>query len=250
MNYNLPPDEGKKKKELYWNVCIVLGIIAIIAFIIAENNDPVEARGEYVTNSAGDRMYECMDGERLFDPEESLEKNGIEDCIDGSDEVNGDFEVAGVCGGLMCCCSLIFAISALSTKNDTQRVVVVQQQPQYVPVVQQVIQQPRVVAKPNPPATPIKNQQMWVAEAKNLELARNWEAAADAYQKAGMYEQAGKIRQEHLEQTQPVVQIGHVGNTVLNDSVMISDNSQLTCKSCGSNVEPTWKICPHCSNPL
>ena len=91
MNYNLPPDEGKKKKELYWNVCIVLGIIAIIAFIIAENNDPVEARGEYVTNSAGDRMYECMDGERLFDPEESLEKNGIEDCIDGSDEVKWRF---------------------------------------------------------------------------------------------------------------------------------------------------------------
>lgn len=250
MNYNLPPDEGKKKKDLYWNVCIVLGIIAIIAIIVSENQDGGEARGEYVKNSAGDSMYECADGERLFDPEESLEKNGIENCIDGSDEVNNGPGVADICGGLMCCCSLIFAISALSTKNDTQRVVVVQQQPQYVPVVQQVIQQPRVVAKPNPPATPIKNQQMWLAEAKNLELARNWEAAADAYQKAGMYEQAGKIRQEHLEQKQPVVQIGHVGNTVLNDSVMISDNSQLTCKSCGSNVEPTWKICPHCSNPL
>lgn len=250
MNYNLPPDEGKKKKDLYWNVCIVLGIIAIIAIIVSENQDGGEARGEYVKNSAGDSMYECADGERIFDPEESLEKNGIENCIDGSDEVNNGPGVADICGGLMCCCSLIFAISALSTKNDTQRVVVVQQQPQYVPVVQQVIQQPRVVAKPNPPATPIKNQQMWLAEAKNLELARNWEAAADAYQKAGMYEQAGKIRQEHLEQKQPVVQIGHVGNTVLNDSVMISDNSQLTCKSCGSNVEPTWKICPHCSNPL
>ena len=250
MNYNLPPDEGKKKKDLYWNVCIVLGIIAIIAIIVSENQDGGETRGEYVKNSAGDSMYECADGERLFDPEESLEKNGIENCIDGSDEVNNGPGVADICGGLMCCCSLIFAISALSTKNDTQRVVVVQQQPQYVPVVQQVIQQPRVVAKPNPPATPIKNQQMWLAEAKNLELARNWEAAADAYQKAGMYEQAGKIRQEHLEQKQPVVQIGHVGNTVLNDSVMISDNSQLTCKSCGSNVEPTWKICPHCSNPL
>ena len=250
MNYNLPPDEGKKKKNLYWNVCIVLGIIAIIAFIVDANQGMNEARGEYVTNSAGDSMYECADGEMLFDPEESLENNGIENCTDGSDERNGNNGIADVCGALMCCSSLIFAISALSTKNDTQRVVVVQQQPQYVPVVQQVIQQPRAVAKPNPPATPIKSQQMWVAEAKNLELARNWEAAADAYQKAGMYEQAGKIRQEHLEQKQPVVQIGHVGNTVLNDSVMISDNSQLTCKSCGSNVEPTWKICPHCSNPL
>ena len=141
-----------------------------------------------------------------------------------------------------------FAIRALSTKNDTQRVVVVQQQPQYVPVVQQVIQQPKPT--PKQPDMLAITKQMWMVEAKNLELARNWEAAADAYQKAGMYEQAGNIRKEHLEQKQPVVQIGHVGNTVLNDSVMISDNSQLTCKSCGSNVEPTWKICPHCSNPL
>jgi len=247
MNYNLPPDEGKKKKDLYWNVCIVLGIIAIIAFIVDANQDMNEARGEYVTVD-GYQYYECANGERIFDPDEVLENNGIENCSDGSDERDSSSGVADICGGLMCCCSLIFAISALSTKNDTQRVVVVQQQSQYVPVVQQVIQQPKTT--PKQPDMFAKTKQMWMVEAKNLELARNWEAAADAYQKAGMYEQAGKIRQEHLEQKQPVVQIGHVGNTVLNDSVMISDNSQLTCKSCGSNVEPTWKICPHCSNPL
>jgi len=247
MNYNLPPDEGKKKKDLYWNVCIVLGIIAIIAFIVDANQSMNEARGEYVTVD-GYQNYECANGERIFDPEESLENNGIENCLDGSDERSSDSGVADICGTMTCCFSLIFAISALSTKNDTQRVVVVQQQPQYVPVVQQVIQPPKTT--PRQPDMLAKTKQMWMVEAKNLELARNWEAAADAYQKAGMYEQAGKIRQEHLEQKQPVVQIGHVGNTVLNDSVMISDNSQLTCKSCGSNVEPTWKICPHCSNPL
>ena len=248
MNYNLPPDEGKKKKDLYWNVCIVLGIIAIIAFIVDANQSMNEARGEYITDSYGDRVYECANGEKIFDPEETLENNGIENCTDGSDERSSDSGVADICGAMTCCFSLIFAISALSTKNDTQRVVVVQQQPQYVPVVQQVIQPPKTT--PRQPDMLAKTKQMWMVEAKNLELARNWEAAADAYQKAGMYEQAGKIRQEHLEQKQPVVQIGHVGNTVLNDSVMISDNSQLTCKSCGSNVEPTWKICPHCSNPL
>ena len=248
MNYNLPPDEGKKKKDLYWNVCIVLGIIAIIAFIVDANQSMNEARGEYITDSYGDRVYECANGEKIFDPDETLENNGIENCTDGSDERSSDSGVADICGAMTCCFSLIFAISALSTKNDTQRVVVVQQQPQYVPVVQQVIQPPKTT--PRQPDMLAKTKQMWMVEAKNLELARNWEAAADAYQKAGMYEQAGKIRQEHLEQNQPVVQIGRVGNTVLNDSVMISDNSQLTCKSCGSNVEPTWKICPHCSNPL
>tara|TARA_B110001452_G_scaffold127393_1_gene105859 strand:+ start:1069 stop:1818 length:750 start_codon:yes stop_codon:yes gene_type:complete len=249
MNYNLPPDEGKKKKELYWNVCIVLGIIAIVAFVINDNGTE-EATGEYVTSFSDDSIYECANGEQLFDPEEVLENNGAEDCNDGSDERTNGSGVAGVCGGLMCLCSLIFAISALSTKNDTSRVVVVQQQPQYVPVVQQVIQQPRPTTRPNPPANPIKNKPMWMAEAKNLELARNWEAAADAYQKAGMYAEAGRIRQEHLEQSQPMVQIGQVGNTVLNDSVMIAESTHKTCANCGNVAEPSWKICPHCSSQL
>jgi len=47
-----------------------------------------------------------------------------------------------------------------------------------------------------------------------------------------------------------MVQIGQVGNTVLNDSVMIADNSQKTCGNCGNVAEPTWKICPHCSSQL
>ncbi len=247
MNYTLPPDEGKKKRSLYWNVCIALGMIGFICIMVGADQD-IGERGEYKQNSDGDIGYLCADGQVIYDPQEELENDGKEDCDDGSDEPSNGMSPGGVCGGIMCCGSLIFAFSALSTKNDTQRVVVVQQQPQYVPVVQQVIQQPKPT--PRQPDMFAKTKQMWMAEAKNLELARNWEAAADAYQKAGMYEQAGKIRQEHLEQNQPVVQIGHVGNTVLNDSVMISDNSQLTCKSCGSNVEATWKICPHCSNPL
>jgi hypothetical protein len=249
MNYNLPPDEGKKKKNLYWNTCIALGILAIIMFAIG----PIETEGpggEYITTGSDYRTYVCADGEQIFDPEEVIENDGRIDCVDGSDEGSNGSGVVEIFGGIMCCCSLIFAISALSTKNDTQRVVVVQQQPQYIPVVQQVIQQPSLPTRPNPPAAPIKNKTMWIADARNLELARNWEGAADAYQKAGMYEEAGRIRQEHLEQNQPVVQIGHVGNTVLNDSVMIAESTPKTCNSCGNVSEPSWKICPHCSNPL
>ena len=66
MNYNLPPDEGKKKKDLYWNVCIVLGIIAIIAFVVNANQDMDQARGEYI-NIEGDQWYECANGERFYD---------------------------------------------------------------------------------------------------------------------------------------------------------------------------------------
>lgn len=256
MNFNLPPDEGKKKKQLYWNVCIVLAIISFISIAMsAGSNDS----GRYSQDPSGgwDWEYICDNGEKINGFQSgNIEEDGVEDCNDGSDEVDSNEAVYGSCGGLMCCCSLIFAISALSTKNDTQRIVVVQQQPQYVPVVQpviqpvvqQVIQQPRPI--PKQPNMFAKTKEMWVAEAKNLELARNWEAAADAYQKAGMYTEAGRIRQEHLEQSQPVVQIGHVGNTVLNDSVMIADNTPRSCTGCGNTADPSWKICPHCSKHL
>ena len=67
---------------------------------------------------------------------------------------------------------------------------------------------------------------MWMQEAKNLELARNWNEAAKAYEKAGMYAEAGRIRKEYLEDKQPLVKIGKLGDTILNDSVMISEDNE------------------------
>ena len=257
MNYTLPPDEGKKKRSLYWNVCVVLGIIAVIFQIVGISQE-IDERGEYTTGPAGDIEFLCADGQMIYDPQEEIENDGVRDCDDGSDEPDNGLSPIGMCGGLMCCGSLIFAFSALSTKNDTQRVIVVQQQPQYVPVVQQVIHQP-VIQSPstavsvNPhqaPASPQIQAEQLIRKAKNFELARNWEEAAKAYEKAGMFAEAGRIRQENLEQNQPVVQIGQVGNTVLNDSVMISDNTIKTCGKCGAVVESTWNICPNCTNQL
>jgi uncharacterized membrane protein YhaH (DUF805 family) len=60
MNYTLPPDEGKKKRSLYWNVCVVLGIIAVIFQIVGINQE-IDERGEYKQNSAGDIGYQCAD---------------------------------------------------------------------------------------------------------------------------------------------------------------------------------------------
>ena len=101
MKYNLPPDEGKKKRTLYWNTCIVLGIIGIIAFIVDANQDMNEARGEYVSVD-NYQYYECSNGERIFDPDEVLENNGEENCRDGSDERDSNSGVSDICGGLMC----------------------------------------------------------------------------------------------------------------------------------------------------
>ena len=64
------------------------------------------------------------------------------------------------------------------------------------------------------------------ARSTKFGIARNWEGAAEAYEKAGLYAEAGRIRKEHLENTPPVVQIGKVGDTILHDSVMISEDSE------------------------
>ena len=74
------------------------------------------------------------------------------------------------------------------------------------------------------------------------------------YQKAGMYEDAGRVRQAHLEkEEQAMVQIGQVGNTVLNDSVMINDGAPTgpkTCWACQNTIEETWAVCPNCEAAL
>jgi len=67
-----------------------------------------------------------------------------------------------------------------------------------------------------------QNQEL-VLKAQNLELARDWEKAALTYQEAGLYEEAGRIRMEHLENQGSVVNIGQLGDTVLNDSVIVEE---------------------------
>tara|TARA_B100000614_G_scaffold39952_1_gene32719 strand:- start:1683 stop:2219 length:537 start_codon:yes stop_codon:yes gene_type:complete len=141
----------------------------------------------------------------------------------GGNRTHGTDMIA--CGWGSCCFSLVFAFSALSTKND-DRVIVIQQPGRYVPVAQQPIIQQVIPPQQKATSAPAKTKGMWVEEAQNLELARNWEGAAEAYEKAGLYAEAGRIRKEHLENTQPVVQIGKVGDTILHDSVMISEDSE------------------------
>jgi len=163
---------------------------------------------------------------------------------------------------------LIVGIVTLSTANNSGQGIVVRQpgnqmvvvpnrtaSVQYRPTpvqyrpasVQQQTQQNIQVTQPDMFA---KTRQMWAENAKNLELARNWDDAAKAYEKAGMYAEAGRIRQENLEQNQPMVQIGQVGNTVLNDSVIIGEEQKSVCSNCNHPVEKEWNICPNCTSQL
>ena len=88
-------------------------------------------------------------------------------------------------------------------------------------------------------------------EARNLELARDFEAAANLYQEAGLFAEAGRIRKTHLEKDQPVVQIGQIGDSLVKDSVIMSESAKApTCPSCGIEIQPNWKFCPSCKSSL
>ena len=170
-------------------------------------------------------------------------------------------------GGGSCCFSIIFGLIALSVGSSKKKTVIVQQMP-YVtqPVIQQVVQQP--IQQRHQGQMPVQQQvqqqvqqnrpqsqdtkSMWAQKAQNLELARDFEGAAEMYQKAGLYAEAGRVRQSHLEKDdKPMVQIGQVGNSVVKDSVVMGTTNQSNnCPMCGASIQPDWKFCPSCNSPL
>jgi hypothetical protein len=250
-----------KKTNAFWIISIVCFIIFIIALSV-DMSDDTKLTGTWI--EAGED-YRCADGAedkngRGYITGDKV-NDGHDDCSDGSDE-DGSYEPFWQpLGSASCCFSILFGIIAISVRRKQQKVIVIQQQPQYIPVVQQVVQPvQRIAPRPAPqPAQRVApsastNVANLAETARNLEKARDFEASAKMYQKAGMYEDAGRVRQAHLEkEEQAVVQIGQVGNTVLNDSVMINDGAPAgpkTCWACQSAIEETWAVCPNCEASL
>jgi hypothetical protein len=150
-------------------------------------------------------------------------------------------------GGSSCCCGLIGLIIAQTgytkkKKEERLRLQTVYVQPNPV-VVQQPIYVPTPVPAPAPPPAPAPlpvpdpprklpeqhwGSEQWGEKARNLELARDWEGAAQAYQKAGLYAEAGRVREAHLEkgkdEDKVVVNIDRIGDNVLHDSVMYNED--------------------------
>jgi len=153
---------------------------------------------------------------------------------------------AACCTGVL---GLIF-LGAASSKGTTPYVI--HQQPVAQPVVQQVIQQ--VVQPPTPAPRPMApaTQKHHHSSPQDLERARDFEAAADEYQRLGMYAEAGRVRSMYLENDQPLVAIGSVGDTILNDSVMMSPDgsAELNCPSCGKEIDADFNLCPYCQHDL
>ena len=134
-----------------------------------------------------------------------------------------------------CCCVFVGATICQggykARKLSLRKVLYVQPQVQQVPIIVQtqapvVPVQPPAQVKPTPPT---KTQGDWLSTARNLETARDWEGAAEAYQQAGLFGEAGRIRQEHLEKDDDkvVLNIDKIGDTVLHDSVLMSDSSSI-----------------------
>jgi len=203
-----------------------------------------------------------------------------EECRDLRQQRNSSDLVAGI-GGLFCCSGIIMLIVASLASKSATKTVVVQQgfvpQGQMVQGRTQVIQTGAVVktgftgtmptqkarasVQTQKPIQQPKAQQgaapsmdeinKLAAKANNLELARDFEKAAELYQKAGLFAEAGRIRQTYLENDKPVVQIGQIGDSVVKDSVIMGQQNQpQTCRNCGAETQPDWKFCPSCNIPL
>ena len=203
-----------------------------------------------------------------------------EECRDLREQAASSAFVGGI-GGLFCCSGIIVLIVASMAGKPATKTVVVQQG--YVPQAQavqgrtQIIQTGAVVktgftgTMPTQKARPsVPTQQSYqqpkpqqggapsmdeinklAAEANNLELARDFAKAAELYQKAGLFAEAGRIRKTYLENDKPVVQIGQIGDSVVKDSVIMGKQNQpQVCRNCSLEIQPEWKFCPSCNIPL
>ena len=56
------------------------------------------------------------------------------------------------------------------------------------------------------------------------------------YQKAGLFAEAGRVRQTYLENDKPMVQIGQIGDSVVKDSVIMSEQKSTLSKLWRSNT--------------
>jgi len=141
----------------------------------------------------------------------------------------------------VCCCSGIFLLVIgyyIKGQEKSRRIFVIQN-PIYRPSPMQATSLPAVQKQPSPPSVVIaqptsseaiisnENKVDWEEKARNLEIARDWEKAAEAYQKAGLYSEAGRIRKDHLEKddSQVKIHVDRIGHNI-QDSVYMEESDK------------------------
>ena len=228
---------GSSRITLGWLLAIMFFGISVLMFATISSEDTSVGR-----DSDGDGVDDGCD-EDPFDPWYDTDQ-----CEYGRDT---SIE-AGSCCCVLGILSLLIVQSGTKAKKKTPQLIYIPQAQQPAP--QQVIHHhtthtyaPQPVQTPvqpivNPNSAPIQQAiqdikqavtgssgvKDWNQEAQNLELARDWEGAAEAYQKAGMYAEAGRVRQMHLENNDPQVKIdiAQLGDKIQDSVVMKDGQSQ------------------------
>ncbi|MEE3083344.1 MAG: hypothetical protein VX320_04560 [Candidatus Thermoplasmatota archaeon] len=210
---------GSNRIWIGWVLAILCWFIAIFGSF-----QPLEEGNGY--DSDGDGIDDNCDSE----PFRPNSQDG-----DICDDAVGHYGTIGCCclSGFLC---LGIAESGRRAKAEAEQTLVVwaPQQP-----VQQIVQHTTHNYAPQPMPAPVqqvvkpmtthttspKSKQDWAIDARNLERARDWEDAAKAYQMAGMYEEAGRVRQEHLEKDNAGVNIHVKSGDTYHDSVVMKDKN-------------------------
>ncbi len=258
--------DGKRSK---WGLFTTLLITSLIFMAVGASIEPDR-----------DLLDEC--GQSWAD----VNYSDSEECQEARDQEASSGFVAGF-GGLFCCGAIIVGIVAASSGSSSTKTVIVNQgfvpQTTMVQPNQQVVhtgtvmkrgmtgqmpldtnrtRQDKQQANFTKTSAPAKQQEnttsapsmdeidKLAAEAKNLELARDFTKAAEMYQKAGLFAEAGRIRQTYLENDKPVVQIGQIGDSVVKDSVIMGNQKSNLCPNCGIVTQPEWNFCPSCNISL
>lgn len=93
-----------------------------------------------------------------------------------------------------------------------------------------------------------------INEARQLEQANEYAKAAKAYYDLGMFPEAARAGNLQMEiDPSTTVYIGSVGDTIIQDSVVMNPDGQghdSKCKRCGQGVQTDWSTCPFCTSPL
>jgi len=167
---------------------------------------------------------------------DGVDDNCDEDPFDDFWSDNTCDDSAGKIGGFGCCCLVGFAFLGLvdsgkKARNAAQtQVIYIPQQPVQQVVHQTYIQQQTPAVHQQPvsvaPAAPAKSQAQWAKEARNFEVALNWDKAADSYEKAGLFEEAGRVRKVQMEKSGAGVNIHVKSGDTYHDSVVMKDDDK------------------------
>ena len=210
-----PMAVGSNRIAIGWTLAIICWIFAVSLFFVpsSESGNGIDSDGDGVDDNCDEDPYDDFWSDDLCD------------------------DTAGQIGGFGCCCLVGFAFLGLVDSGKKARLAA-QTQVIYVPhqPVQQVVhktyiqqqapvvqQQPVAVA---PPISQSKSAAQWAMEARNFEVALNWDKAAESYEKAGLFEEAGRVRKiQKSESSGSGVNIHVKSGDTYHDSVVMKDEN-------------------------